>query len=66
MKGVIFHAFFYFYFRSFLTPSISDLKFFYGAFSRFPLYLLFRFATQKDVASIGARNNIQKENQFIN
>jgi hypothetical protein len=28
---------------------------FLGAISRFPLYLLFRCATQKDVAAIGAK-----------
>lgn len=28
---------------------------FLGAKSRFPLYLLFRFATQKDAVAIGAR-----------
>ncbi|MCS3871193.1 hypothetical protein J3D55_004109 [Chryseobacterium ginsenosidimutans] len=40
-----------------LREAISQLFYdlFLGAISRFPLYLLFRCATQKDVAAIGAK-----------
>jgi hypothetical protein len=45
-----------FYFLS-VRGAISQLFYdlFLGAISRFPLYLLFRCATQKDAAAIGAK-----------
>ncbi|UZT99784.1 hypothetical protein ODZ84_09530 [Chryseobacterium fluminis] len=38
----------------FVLYYLSFSFYFFAAFSRFPLYLLFRFAAQKDAVAIGA------------
>jgi hypothetical protein len=47
------NAFYFLSLRGAILQLFYDL--FLGAISRFPLYLLFRCATQKDVAAIGAK-----------